>query len=213
MKLPSTKVLLASGGALCVFVGGMTGFPTGPVLDFILSSAMAAATGAGLFLALGQSKSETPKLSVEAMAKMGTDINTKEVVEAIALGTDKLKRIRDAAQQIRSPNTQRRIKKICEIGDKIIEDFRIDPKDVKLARSWLNTYLDQTLDIVSQYAQLSRTGARNLEAQKLMASCEDTLDLIEEKFQELLDKLLENDVMDLDVNKTVIENMLKQEGI
>ncbi len=214
---PRTRNIgIATAGMACVMIGGLTGLPFPFMIDFIVSAGLATLTGVGLVLALpyGKPESKEPVFEAEAMAKAGAaGVSTKEVVDAITLGTTKLAKIRAAALQIRAPNTQRRIKKICEIGDKIIEDFRVDPKDVRLARSWLNTYLDQTLDIVTKYAQLSRTGARNLEAQKIMTSCEETLDLIEEKFAELLDKLLHNDVMDLDVDITVIKNMLKQEGI
>lgn len=197
-----------------MLVGGLTGFPFNTFFDIVVSVPLALGTVGGLWL-VSAPKDSTAAVTagLSNMAAAGQNIDSKEVVDAITMGTTKLDAIRKAALEIRAPNTQRRIKKICEIGDKIVEDFRVDPKDVKLARSWLNTYLDQTLDIVKQYAQLSRTGARNLEAQKIMVDCEDTLDLIAEKFQELLDKLLANDVMDLDVNQTVLRNMLKQEGV
>jgi 5-bromo-4-chloroindolyl phosphate hydrolysis protein len=214
MTKPSTQELIAFGGGMCVFIGGMVGFPTGPFLDFVLSIGLATATVIGLTIVQQPSKPSVGDVSgLKAMAAAGSNIDTKEVIDAITLGTTKLAAIRAAALEIRAPNTQRRIKKICEVGDKIVEDFRVDPKDVKLARTWLNTYLDQTLDIVKKYAQLSRTGAANMEAQKIMADCEETLDLIDEKFKELLAKLLANDVLDLDVDNTVLKNMLNQEGI
>lgn len=140
-------------------------------------------------------------------------VSTRDVVEAIKTGTDKLDRILSEAKAIRSPNTTRRIKHIDSIGRKIIEDFRQDPKDVRIANSWLNSYLDETLTLVKGYAQLSRTGTRSVEAQKQMAGFDDMLDLIEKKFQELLDKLLENDTMDFDVTMQVMRNRLQQEGI
>jgi 5-bromo-4-chloroindolyl phosphate hydrolysis protein len=204
------KLLIAGAGAAAVFVGGLMGF-SHAILGVILDFAAAATIGGGLYMVLGEDKTPAKQMLAELPQKAGVD--NREVVEAIQMGKSKLGKIREAAGQIRAPNTQRRINKICEIGDKIVEDFRVDPSDVKLARSWLGTYLDQTLDIVTKYAQLSRTGARNLEAQKIMAQCEETLDLLEQKFQELLDKLLANNVMDLDVDMTVLNNMLKQEGI
>jgi len=140
-------------------------------------------------------------------------VDPKLVVEAITKGSEKLDRILMEAKQIRSPNVQRRINHIDATGRKIIEDFRIDPKDVLLAQSWLNSYLDETIQLVKGYAQLSRAGARNLEAQKQMAQFDDMLDTIDENFQKLLDRLLSNDVMDFDVNMTVMKNRLSNEGI
>lgn len=218
MKLPESRKILAGAGAACVFIGGMAGFPTGPIVDLIISVPLAAFTGLGLYRYLPSKVAEAKVRETElhrliADASKQAGIDPKEVVEAITTGNAKIASIRKYADDIRSPNTQRRIRRICEINDKIIEDFRVDPKDVRIARSWLNTYLDQTIELVKQYSILSRTGARNLEAQRQMAQFDDTLDLIETKSQELLDKLLANDVMDFDVNMTVLNTMLKQEGI
>jgi 5-bromo-4-chloroindolyl phosphate hydrolysis protein len=184
--------------------------------DLAISIPAALATGGGIlwFWPSRQQVKREKALDtlIESVSKQA-GIDPKEVVEAINTANTKLATIRKHAEDIRAPNTKRRIGKICNIGDQIVEDFRVDPKDVRVARTWIGTYLDQTIDLVKAYAQLSRTGARNIEAQEKMAQFDSMLDLIESKFDELLKTLLENDVMDFDVNVSVMRDMLEQEGI
>lgn len=210
----------ALGGAACVFVGGMAAFPLSFIGDLALATPLAAATGMGLWYWWPGRRPATSQDIKDLYAKIdgianhqNTGVTTAEVVSAIRTGTEKLERIQAEALQIKAPNTTRRIKHIVALGFKIVEDFRQDPKDVLLAQSWLNSYLDETINLVKGYAQLSRTGARSIEAQKQMAQFEELLDTIEHKFQELLDKLLANDVMDFDVNLTVMKGRLQNEGI
>ena len=209
----------ALGSAACVFVGGMAALPTGFVGDLLISTPLAALTGMGIWYFWPGRKPVTAEdiralhKHIDDIASGTSGVDPKLVIEAITKGSDKLDRILMEAVQIKSPNTIRRIKHIDSIGRKIIEDFRQDPNDVLLAQSWLNSYLDETINLVKGYAQLSRTGARNIEAQKQMAGFDEMLDTIEHKFQELLDKLLSNDVMDFDVNMTVMKNRLQNEGI
>lgn len=209
----------ALGGAACVFVGGMAAFPLSLIGDLALATPLAAATGMGIWY-WWPGRNPATKQDIKDLYKhmdeitAGTSgVDSKIVVEAITKGTEKLERITKEAQGIRAPNTQRRIKHIVAIGYKIVEDFRQDPKDVLLAQNWVNSYLDETIGLVKGYAHLSRTGQRSLEAQKQMAGFDEMLDVIEVKFQELLDRLLANDVMDFDVNMTVMKTRLQNEGI
>ena len=206
----------ASAGAACVLVGGLIGLPFALLGDLAISAPLALVTGAGILHFWPTSKQVEREKALDdliTVASKQAGIDPKEVVEAIDTAQTKLAMIRKHAEDIRAPNTSRRIKKICHIGDQIVEDFRIDPKDVRVARSWIGTYLDQTVELVKAYATLSRTGARNIEAQQQMAKFDEMLDLIEVKFDELLKTLLENDVMDFDINVSVMRDMLEKEGM
>ena len=218
MKILEPRKLVAGAGAASVFIGGMAGLPTSFIVDLAISLPLAAVTGFGLFnfwpskvAETKREENELHRLITEASKQAGID--PKLVVEAITIGKSKIDQIRKYAEEIKSPNTQRRIKHICNSSDKIIENFRTDPKVVRVAREWLNSYLDQTIDLVKQYSILSRTGTRNLEAQRKLAQFDKTLDLLEKETDELFDKLLANDIMEFDVNMTVANTMLKQEGM
>lgn len=215
MKI-GTREIGATAASLTTLAAGIAGLPFTLLGDLAIAGPTALVVGGSCLLFWPSAKTVKREHAIDnllADASRQAGIDPKEVVEAISTANQKLDKIRNHAKGIRAPNTSRRIAKICMIGDKIVEDFRVDPKDVRIARAWIGTYLDQTIDLVKAYATLSRTGARNIEAQKQMAKFDEMLDLIEDKFDELLKTLLENDVMDFDVNITVMRNMLTNEGI
>lgn len=222
MKLDAPTLTAGAGGA-CVFLGGLVGLPIKfGVLDILVSGGLAGAAAAGLFLVMPRSNgvsltgSNTPKENVDALYAQIADqrgVDKAEVVSAIRLGEGKLKNIRTAAAEIRNPNVANRVRSICLTGDKILQDFKVDPRDVRDARTWLNSYLDQTYDVVSQYAKLSRNAAGRADVQASLAKFDGTLDSIDEMFKKQLERLLNNDAIDFDVNSQVFTNMMKQEGL
>lgn len=208
----------AGAGAACVFVGGLAGLPFNVLGDVLISTPLAAVTGMGIwYFWPGRkpiTKEEVEQIFADQEAlKNATGVSTKELVDTIKLVNTKLDRILMEAAQIKGPQTVRRIKHIDAIGRKIIEDFRQDPSDIKRAQMWIHSYLDQTLDCVKQYAQLSKNGARSLDAQRQMTQFDELLDLLHDKSQELLDHLLTNDTTNMQVNVEVFRDMLKNEGI
>lgn len=218
MSSKMVSKVAAGTGAACVFVGGLAGLPFPFIGDLLVSTPLAAVTGMGIWY-FWPGRRPITKAEVEQIfadqdkLKNSSGVSNKEVVETIKLVSDKLDRILMEASSLKGPNTIRRIKHLDAVGRKIIEDFRQDPSDIKRAQSWIHSYLDQTLDCVKQYAQLSRNGARSIDAQRQMAQFDDLLDLLHSKSQELLDHLLTNDTTNMQVNVEVFRDMLNNEGI
>lgn len=210
----STRRAVALAGGAAAFVGGVTGLPIPfGALDVILNVVLASAAATGLYLVMP--RTVDIQLAAEQAELAGIadqpGIDKRDVLAAIRQGTDKVTSIRNAAVNIRNPNAARRVRSICSTGDDIIRNFREDPKDVRIARTWLNSYLDQTLNIVQQYARVS-SAQHDAKAITTMTQFEETLDVIDSTFKDLLRRLLANDVVDLEVDMQVARTMMRQEG-
>lgn len=210
------KYLIAIGGAALAGVGTMIALPLPFIVEGVAALLAAGAVGGGLTLV--QSGSSAPKQSMIESADEFVRISaggknklTKEQQDAINQGAAKITAIRSAISGVRAPNTARQIRKICDIGDKILQDFREDPSDITVGRNWLDVYLDQTLELVDKYARLSRNGSRSIEAQRVLGEVEKTLEVIEKQSEELLQKLLHNDILGLDVDQQVVRQILNSE--
>lgn len=217
MKRINARTVVALGGASCVLVGGLTGLPTPFLVDLVISAPLALVTGLGIFKFFPSkdqndtNTSELHKLIEQACLQAG--VSPKDVADAITLGNAKIEQIRTHANRIKNPNTKRRIERICKVSQDIVDGFKKDPKDVRTARTWLNTHLDQTINLVQSYANLSESGTRSIAAQNEMVKFDHMLDLIEKSFKDLLKKMLNNDILDFDVELTVFRNSLENEGI
>lgn len=219
MDILQPRNLVAVGGAAVVFVGGLALPIHSAVLDLVVSGALAAAAGVGFRLVMPEgeriqlpqsNKSPVDHDKLIREIAQGSGVPDEEVVAAIRMGQDKLRQIRSHAAEIRNPNVANRIRSILLIGDQILEDFKQDPRDVRLARQWLNSYLDQTIDVVRDYARLSRNAAGQADVQHQLSKFGETLDDLDGLFKKQLAALLENDAINFEVNTKVFRDTLKE---
>jgi len=140
-------------------------------------------------------------------------VSQAELNEVLRKGQDKLDLLEKLAGRAGSPEIQKKIGRIHRVVGKIMENFRNDPKDIRAARPFLNYFLDATLNIIRMYQQLREQNLDAREVQTSLRKVESMLDTIEAAFQRQLVRLLEDDVMDLDTEISVLEKALKMEGL
>jgi 5-bromo-4-chloroindolyl phosphate hydrolysis protein len=138
---------------------------------------------------------------------------SKEMYEtAIAEGSRKLSKLRASADRIQDRTVQVKAKNICALTEKILDDIKKDPKDVKPARSFLNYYLDTAMNILKQYNELAVQKVSSEEVKEVIKKVDRTLGTLEQAFEKQLEKLMENDVLALNTELTVLERTIEMEG-
>jgi len=208
--------IVSLGGVACVFTGGMITLPFHQLSDLAISLPLSLITGAGIWHFWPghlPAKPDVEQLFSDQEALKRAGVSKAESIETIRLVSNKLDHILMCAAQINDPKITRRIQALDTIGRKIIADFRQNPTGIKQAQTWIHAYLDQTIDCVDQYAQLHMTKVRNDEIRRQMVEFEDMLVELQEKSQELLDRLLSADTTTFEVNVSVFRDMMKNEGI
>jgi 5-bromo-4-chloroindolyl phosphate hydrolysis protein len=132
-----------------------------------------------------------------------------EIRRTLEESTDIIRRIEKANDNIRNAELNQRIDRICEIADGILADIAADPRDMRRARKFLNVYLDGAMQVTEGYARTHKQS----QSGELEQNFRNVLVTIESVFQEQQQKLLEDDVFDLDVQIEVLNTQLKREGI
>lgn len=74
-------------------------------------------------------------------------------------------------------------------------------------------YLPTTLKLVKAYREFDGQPVQGENVTKVKAEISDTLDTINTAFENLLDSLFQDDVMDISTDISVLETMLAQEGL
>ena len=133
----------------------------------------------------------------------------KRVSEALQLAEEKIISIEQASQRIHQTELNQRLGRIISLARQILAEIARDPRDLRRARKFLNTYLDGAQRVVSGYAK-THTNNKNL---PLEANFRRVLIAIEDVFEQQHQRLLENDLHDLDVQMEVLETQLKREGL
>ena len=195
---------------LTTILGGILGAATFVIFFILVQSgiliaiiAASAAFIAGMLLE-NEPKAMTVKLD-------GMDAQSLEAV--LVQAEAKLAQFESLVNRIESKTIQAKAMQIAALEHKIIEDIESDPKDLKPARGFLTYYQDAAINIIRKYLQIMERGGSVSDIQTSVAKVEPILETIRAAFEKQLSRLLENDVLDLDIEISVLEKTLKMEGL
>jgi 5-bromo-4-chloroindolyl phosphate hydrolysis protein len=195
--------LKASGGVLIGLGTGLTawlGVGHHPGIAFAFG--VVALLGCRLFYG------GDPVAAKRVTAASGLD-TTDQVLAALAQAERSIAAVEQSSRDIRQPELNQRLRRVAALAREILTLLEEDPRDLRRARKFLNVYLDGVQHVVEGYARTHQRAA----SPDLDANFRRVLTSIEEVFQEQRQKLLESDIMDLDVQIEVLTSQLKREGL
>ena len=146
-------------------------------------------------------------------ARLAADPNAAAVEQMKQNGVEYLHKIRlinDALPEESISNKLDRLESICR---KIFSYVEQHPNKLPQIRKLMSYYLPMTLKLVETYEQLENHRISTASIEESKAEIHSALDKINLAFENLFDKLLENDLMDLSADISVLETMLAQEGL
>jgi 5-bromo-4-chloroindolyl phosphate hydrolysis protein len=139
--------------------------------------------------------------------KAGGDDFTNEF---LARGRAQVARLRALSNSIGKPSVRASTVHICLLADQIFAILVADPAKTPLARGFVDYTLTKTLTIITRYCDLSSRGMPS--AQPTLEKAESLLAMIDTSFGEQIEKLLREDVADLDSEIEVLQARLELEG-
>lgn len=163
-----------------------------------------AAAFAGVVLAYGFDPQYDKKQDVSRFG-----VSTEEIIEALEEAENNLQQIESSAANISNSELKVRLGRIVDKTRGVLSLIEEDPKDLRRARKFLKVYLTGANNVTRQYARTHQ----QQDNQVLEQNFRNVLQSIENVIEEQHGKLLENDVLDLDVKIEVLEAQLKHEGI
>ncbi|RLA21125.1 MAG: 5-bromo-4-chloroindolyl phosphate hydrolase [Gammaproteobacteria bacterium] len=171
--------------------------------SFLVSIAFGLGALAGMFFLYGFDPRQ------EKMQTGAHGYSAEEISETIAEAQTQINGIEQANRQINNRGFNQRIRVICQQAREIVDMLEESPGDIRRARKFLNIYLGGALKVTEGYADMQRKH----QSEQLTENFENILHTIESVFIEQKQKLLEDDVLDLDVQIEVLAAQLKHEGV
>lgn len=159
----------------------------------------------GMYLAYGLEPRSRSRISMPAWE----GLEREEAVRMLDQAEQRLLGIERAGLQIRNPELTTHLNRISSLAKDILADLSEDPRQIRRSRKFLNVYLDGVEKVVAGYA---RTHAQ-VRSEQLDSNFRNVLGAIEHTFSEQRQKLLDDDVFDLDVQMEVLATQLKREGL
>ncbi|MEO0973137.1 MAG: 5-bromo-4-chloroindolyl phosphate hydrolysis family protein [Pseudomonadota bacterium] len=166
----------------------------------LFSVIIAALTGVGAWLAwwpheaAGPSAATTlPKTAQRQLAQARTQISGLE----------------DLARRVQQPALTAQLEAISAEASEIVAMLEAEPRDVAKTRRFLSVYLQGALQVGERYERTAlKHGVTSLEQNFV-----EVLETIQQAFREQRERLIANDVLDLDVQIEVLRRRLELEGI
>lgn len=124
-----------------------------------------------------------------------------------------LKHIRDLNDAIENPELSEKIEHIETLTAKIFRLLEERPEKAGDLRSFMNFYLPQTLKILENYATLEAQGIEGDNIAEAKQKIEGMMDKVVEGYENQLDKLFADDVLDISADLKVMESMLEKDGL
>ena len=139
----------------------------------------------------------------------------KKTAPTTAVGeeNDLLRQIREVNEDIENPELSRKIYRIEEITQRILEFQKEHPDKAGELRKFLNYYLPTTLKLVTAYREFSEQPVQGDNINNAKNTIKQKLDTVNDAFAKLLDGLYQDEVMDISSDASVLESMLAQEGL
>ena len=119
-------------------------------------------------------------------------------------------RIRDAVSEW---DIKQKIDSLIEVTDKIFKDVLEDESDYRQIRRFADFYLPTTMKLLHAYERFGSTGAGGEHIDGTLQRIDAALDKILDSYRRQYDALFQNQALDIETDITVLEQMLKKEGL
>ena len=172
--------------------------------------ALLAALGAAV-LAFAGAKKICPPRVVETEVPFHTGVD--DVDAMLTEMQQQLDTLHALNEALPDPQLSAAMARMEKAGRSIVETVEATPAKAKQVRRFANYYLPDAVNVLQQYAQLARQGVRGENAAAIRTEVEHNAASIATAFENQLDALYAAESMDLSADLTVLQNMLKGQGL
>lgn len=172
--------------------------------------ALLAALGAAV-LAFAGAKKICPPRVVETEVPFHTGVD--DVDAMLTEMQQQLDTLHALNEALPDPQLSAAMTRMEKAGRSIVETVEATPAKAKQVRRFANYYLPDAVNVLQQYAKLVKQGVRGENAASIRAEVERNAASIATAFENQLDALYAAESMDLSADLTVLQNMLKGQGL
>lgn len=172
--------------------------------------ALLAALGAAV-LAFAGAKKICPPRVVETEVPFHTGVD--DVDAMLTEMQQQLDTLHALNEALPDPQLSAAMTRMEKAGRSIVETVEATPAKAKQVRRFANYYLPDAVNVLQQYAKLAKQGVRGENAAFIRAEVEHNAASIATAFENQLDALYAAESMDLSADLTVLQNMLKGQGL
>ena len=141
------------------------------------------------------------------------NLSDKDVQSTLKVGRDYIKEIKSVKNELYREEISMKLDKPSNVSEEILKQIEKNPKKVEEVNKFINHYLPITLKLINSYEELNAQSLQGENIQKAKIEIEESIDLINKAFENLLDDLFEDIRLDISTDISVLKTLFKQEGL
>ena len=128
-------------------------------------------------------------------------------------GREYILHIRRCNDELPEPEISNKLYRLETIITRIFDEVEKDPELAGELRKFMSYYLPTTKKLVDAYVELEREPVAGENVVKMKKEIQETLDTINQAFENLLDGFFEEKAWDISSDISVLHTMFAQEGL
>lgn len=121
--------------------------------------------------------------------------------------------IYNASQMVRDEAIKQKAVKLHALGNRILTYLGNNPERIPRARRFFTYYLDTGANILTKYMNLVASNPESAQVQGLAPGTARAMDALHDAFVSQFNKLMQNEILDVEVDIELLEKTLKLEGL
>lgn len=141
-----------------------------------------------------------------------TQIPAESVKKTLESAKNESKDIYNMRNKIEDEDLKKHIINISTSANKIISTIEKEPKKIRKIANFFDYYLPVTLSIIKRYDEIENQNLSSQEMKEFISSTKLMLKSADEAFNKILERLYQNDMINIDADMKVFNSMLKADG-
>jgi len=198
---------------ITIIAAGITGGATAALLisvgelSAIISILLGGLTAGGTLLAIpSKGNKKRPVKAISHHRRLSLPHNHGSVKSDLNI-------LNSLVKQVPQSKVRDNLAEIAQLATELADASHKDPRDMAHLHSFFNHYLPATVQIFTRYIELSHQPEPSPELKHALTKTEQSLEMVESAFKKQLTNLLQNDILDLDVEVSVLEQSLRMDGL
>ena len=136
-----------------------------------------------------------------------------EVENIITIGREYISQIRNIKNSIYRDELSEKLNKLENVATQILNYVEKNPNKKQDVNKFINHYLPITIKLITSYKELSSQIVQGENIKNAKNEIRKSIDLINTAFENLLDDLYEDTVLDISTDISVLKTLFKQDGL
>ncbi|CEK37639.1 5-bromo-4-chloroindolyl phosphate hydrolysis family protein [Paraclostridium sordellii] len=141
------------------------------------------------------------------------NLEKDEIESTIKIGRNYIEQIKNIKNELYKEEIAVKLDKLGNISNQILIQVEKNPNKIQEVNKFINHYLPITIKLINSYKDINNQSVQGENIENAKLEIEKSIDLINSAFENLLDDLYEDVVLDISTDISVLKTLFKQEGL